>query len=388
MKKRVLIIQNVKANHHHVTYIDGLARALDRNKFEPIVVLQAGEAITDSYPPPNYELHLLPGATYSIPGQARFMSSVMSLLSRIGEIDVVHCSNPFSSVLPVLLHKRLHGRNYSVIYDMRGLWVEFGVHSGSFSPSLARILDQIDVAALKASNAVIAISPKLKEVLIRKGIDGGKIAVVPGGAELGQFAGVEPFGYRQFGWHGKVFGYVSSISKLRNSQDIIEAFDIVRQAVSEPVYLAMVGPVYEPEFFDRYVSERGLQDRVKFVGQVPHKQVPGYVLGADILVSYFPGEDYLFHQVSLPYKVIEYFAAGKPIVLSEQICHRNIACDGVDSLFVGSSVAGLAGGMLKLLGDEQLRLRLAAGAREAATRFSFAAISKTLGEVYERSRPA
>jgi len=385
MTKRVLIVQNVKANHHHVTYIDGIARALDRSQFEPIVVLQAGAEITDSYPPPNYELHMLPGATYSIPGQAKFMASLAGLLDRIRAIDVVHCSNPFSSVLPALLHKRLRARNYAVIYDMRGLWVEFGVHSGGFSPGLARLIDSVDVAALKASDAVIAISPRLKEVLIGKGVAADRISVVPGGADLQQFTEAQPFDYGSIGWQGKVYGYVASISKLRNSQDVIEAFNIVQKATAEPVYLAMIGPVYEPEFFDEYVKQRGLQDKVKLFGQMPYSHIPAYVKGCDYAISYFSGEDHLFDQVRVPYKVIEYFAAGKPTVLSAQVCHRNVAQDGVDALFVDASILALAGGMLRLLADASLCTRLACGAQETARRFSFEVISATVADVYERS---
>ena len=386
MQKRVLIIQNVKANHHHVSYLDGLARALDRAKFEPIVVLQAGVDITEGYPPPNYELHLLPGATYSVPGQAQFMAAAMNLLDGMEGVDIIHCSNPFSSVLPALLHKKLRGASCKVIYDMRGLWVEFAVHSGSFPPAFAKVIDAIDVAALHASDGVIAISPKLKEVLItKKGVPAEKVSVVPGGASLDQFRNAAPFDYRSLGWQGKVFGYVSSISKLRNSQDVIEAFDMVQRAVSVPVYLAMVGPVYEPEFFTDYVRERGLEGKVKFFGQVPHREVPAYVKGCDVVVSYFPDEDHIFHQVSQPYKVIEYFAAGRPTVLSEQICHRNIANDGVDSLFVGPTPAALAGGMLALLGDTPLAARLAAGALETADRYSFGAVARLAEAAYERS---
>jgi glycosyltransferase involved in cell wall biosynthesis len=316
------------------------------------------------------------------------MSAAIKLLDRIGEIDIVHCSNPFSSVLPVLLHKRLRRSKYAVIYDIRGLWVEFGVHSGSFSPSLAKIIDQVDVAAMKDCNSVIAISPKLRDVLIAKGIDAGKLAIAPGGANLEQFTNAVPFDYRALGWEGKVFCYVASISKLRNSEDVIAAFDIMQQSVAEPVYLAMIGPVYEPEFFCEFVSRRGLEDKVKFLGQVPYKQVPSYIKGSDFAVSYFSGEDHIFDQVRVPYKVIEYFAAGKPTVLSAQVCHQNIATDGVDSLFVAPSVPALTHGMLTLLSDEQLCVRLAAGAAATATRFSFAAISKTVEDIYERSLQA
>jgi glycosyltransferase involved in cell wall biosynthesis len=384
MKNRVLIVQNVKANHHHVSYIDGLARMLDRECFDPIVVLQAGADIANSYPPINYELHLLPGGTYSISGQAKFMAATMNLLNRLPDIDIIHCSNPFSSIIPALLDRKLKRAKYPVVYDSRGLWVEFGVHSGSFSPGLAKIIDRLDVFAMQNSEAVIAISPKLKDVLVDKGIAASKISIVPGGVDLAQFHNAEPFDYRSIGWHGKVYGYVSSISQLRNSQDVIAAFDIVQKSVSEPVYLAMVGPVYEPEFFADFVRQRALQDKVKFFGQTPHKQVPGYVAGFDYAISYFPREDHLFHQVSLPYKVIEYFAAGKPTILSRQVCHQNIAADGVDSLFVAPTILDLAAGMMQLLYDEPLAVKLSVGAQQAVRRFSFEAISDTVEAVYER----
>lgn len=382
--RKVIIIQNVAPNHHHVVYIDGVAREFDRSRFDPVVILQHGPDISAHYPPINYRLSLLPGKTYSPVGQLRFMTSSLQAMRREGHIAAIHCINPFSSLIPAIAFKKLSRPSPAVIYDLRGLWVEFGIHAGHFSPRLATWIDKLDRSLMQQCDRVIAISPKLKEVLIDKGVPSARIEVVPGGVDLEQFQTAPAFDYKSsLGWEGKVLGYIASISLTRNSQDIIEAFDIARRRATQPLFLAMIGPIYEPEYFKSLVKSLGLQDCVKLFGQVPHKQVPGLMKGLDVAISYFPGEDFIFDQVRVPYKVLEYFAAGVPMVLTDQECHRTLVHDRQDAYLVKPTVDSLADGLLALCQNEAHRKSLGQNARQAAEQFSFPVLARKLEAIYE-----
>jgi glycosyltransferase involved in cell wall biosynthesis len=382
-KKKVVIIQNVAADHHHVVYLDGFVRKLDRSRFEPVVILQKGADISAHYPPINYQLHLLSGKTYSPIGQLRFMLSCWHAIRREEEIAILHCVNPFSSVVPALLAKMLNKRSPAIIYDRRGLWVEFSVHAGHFSPAMANMIDKFEVGLMKRCDRLIAISPKLKDVLVSKGVPDTQIDIVPGGVDLEKFRNALAFDYKSLGWNGKVLGYIASISTLRNSQDVISAFDIVQRRSTQPVFLAMVGPIYEPEYFESMVKTLGLQDRVKFFGQVPHNQIPGLIKGLDVAISYFPGEDFIFDQVRVPYKVLEYLASGVPMVLTDQLCHRALVQHQYNAYLVEPTVESLAEGMLQLCQDSDLSQRLRQNALHTANRFSFETLARRIEAIYE-----
>lgn len=380
---RSAIIQNVPASHHHVVYIDGVARNLDRSRFEPLVFLQRGDDISANYPPINYDLHLFPGSTYSPIGQLKFMAASWWALEAEYDPAIIHCINPFSSLLPAILSRR-RGRSLPrIIYDMRGLWVEFGVHAGYFPEPLGALIDRLDVQLMRRCDKILAISAKLKEVLIDKGIVEEQIEIVPGGVDLDRFQESIPFDYATLGWDGTILGYVASISTARESESVIKAFDIVQRRIRRDVFLAMIGPVYEPDYYCELVSSLGLEDKVKFFGQVPHSRIPGLMKGLDVAVSYYPDEEAAFDQVRVPYKVLEYLSAGVPVVLTNQHCHRALVQDQHDAYLVEPDTESLAQGMLRLCQDAGLARRLSTNAMVSAREFSFENVARKVACIYE-----
>lgn len=60
------------------------------------------------------------------------------------------------------------------------------------------------------------------------------------------------------------------------------------------------------------VAEHSLQDQVKFTGVIPYAQLPSYLKLADVAINPFVPE--LLTHVALPHKVLQYMAAGVPVV--------------------------------------------------------------------------
>ncbi|HIC88423.1 MAG TPA: glycosyltransferase, partial [Anaerolineae bacterium] len=104
-----------------------------------------------------------------------------------------------------------------------------------------------------------------------------------------------------------------------------------------------------------------------------------------LAVSYFPKQNLLFQNISVPYKILEYLGAGVPMVLSDNPPHQVLTEHGVSSYIVPATVEGLVEGIERLLDDETLADRLRRGARETAQRYDFAAIAGQVEAVYERA---
>lgn len=75
-----------------------------------------------------------------------------------------------------------------------------------------------------------------------------------------------------------------------------------------------------------------LPDNVKVMGYLHHKQVPGYLAAADILLSPHRSSTNII-DVCSPLKIFEYMAMSKPIVISDFPVFREILEPGKDAFF-------------------------------------------------------
>lgn len=385
--RNVAIVQNVTPNHHHAVYIDGFARHLPGLGYRPLVVLQDTDEPLQFGAPP-YDLLLLGGKYKSIMGQAAFARNLWPALRGLNQLtplDVIHTMNPFGPLAASLAWRAAQppDQRPKIIYDIRGLWVELGSQLRFFPPILSSAVDWTDIRLAQGADLVIAITDELKRVLQSKGVPAERIEVVPGGVDLDKFKVPRPFDYAaEWGWNGPVIGYVSSIGRGRNSDVIIKAFRRVVDRLDYPVYLLMIGPTRQPEYFEQLIRDLDLGDRVRMPGFMPHDQLPPYVAGFDVAVSIYPPGQQPFDRVRQPYKVIEYMGAGVPILACDNVCHTAILRNGEDALLVSPYEEDIANGLILLLQNPQLRERLKTQARQAAARFAFPRIAERVSQVY------
>ena len=393
MKEKVVLVQNVSINDHRMVHTDGIGRELVKRGYEVHVFVQRSKKEPQFEDLP-YSVFYIPGDTYSMAGQVEFALGVFRIL-RKNRYDVIHAKNPLSSVFPALLWRNIKGTP-KVIYDIRGLWVDFGVFSGfiRFGPVLiAPFLNKADVICMNKVDKVIAISEELKNVLLDRGVNKDRVEVIIGdgvdlekaraseGVDIGNLLGVK----------GKVVGYVGGIGRARASRKIIEAFEIVKKRSNGEVALVMVGPFGEEENradeYDRHIREvicrRGLEGSVFFAGFVPHDEVFGYMKSFDVAASYHEG-DFPFYNVAVPTKVLEYMATGRAIVTTDHKMYRNLLTHGKDAYLTEQNPKAFAEGVLRLLENDELSERLSKNAQITAEKYSLEKVTDEVEEVYER----
>lgn len=138
--------------------------------------------------------------------------------------------------------------------------------------------------------------------------------------------------------------------------------------------------------FGRGPRERALSRQIAGRGLGDHVRLAGF---RDDLAELMPGLDLLVHPAlreGLGVAVLEAMSAGVPVVASNAggipdiIEHERSGL-----LFAAGDPHALRGGVLRMLGDEVLRIRLARAGRERVeTRFSVRSMSRRYVEVYNR----
>ncbi len=151
---------------------------------------------------------------------------------------------------------------------------------------------------------------------------------------------------------------------------INKEFDVLVQAMPEllrhrpSTTLELTGTVQESRWSQRswdLARQIGVADRVRFVGDVPNRQVPGLVGSGRVLV--FPTWCESF---GLP--LAEGLAMGAPAVAANIPACREVGGDAARFYQPGDS-ASLASSVLDLLDDGSARQALSASARRRGERF-------------------
>jgi glycosyltransferase involved in cell wall biosynthesis len=154
---------------------------------------------------------------------------------------------------------------------------------------------------------------------------------------------------------GPVVGFVGSMKAWHGVDLLLDAFAAVRRNLSD-ARLLLVGTGPEEGALRDRAAMADLAGSVTFTGHVGHEEVPGLVKLFDVAVApYLPQPDFYFH----PLKVVEYLAAGVPVIYSDQGALAELIGPAGLPCRPGSAHE-LAERILTVLSDSDLLSRLAA----------------------------
>lgn len=374
---KIAIVQNVPINDHRMVHSDGIARELVKRGYAVEVIIQKS-SLSSQFNETPYKLTQIPGKTYSIKGQMHFMISLYSHLRR-NKYDIIHAKNPVSSLIPNLL---IQGpAKHKIIYDMRGLWIDFAVYSNKMSKHLKEFLVSLEVILMNHTTSVIAISKEMKKVLIERGVEREKIHVIVGAGVNSVLPSTYSEKYPLP--EGRIIGYVGTISRSRSSDKIIQAFQKLKTESNEDLNLLMVGPFSnkEEQYFMRLVENLKISQNVVFTGFIPHDDALSLMSNFDVAVSYHEGS-YDFFNVAVPTKILEYLRTGCCIVATNQKMYENILTDGVNALLTNQTVEDFSEGIRYVLENPAKSKLLRKNAHMISSNFLFSKIVDKLIQIY------
>jgi glycosyltransferase involved in cell wall biosynthesis len=170
--------------------------------------------------------------------------------------------------------------------------------------------------------------------------------------------------------------FVGTLEPRKNLMRLVQAYAGLPASVRRHVSLVIAGgPGWLSETLRREVAERGLADRVRFIGYVRDEDMaPLYSLAT---VFAYPS---LYEGFGLP--VLEAMACGVPVLTSNVSSLPEVA-GGAAVLVAPTDVDAIADGLTQLLDDTALAAKLVARGLEWSTNFSWDRCARETLAVYE-----
>ncbi len=170
--------------------------------------------------------------------------------------------------------------------------------------------------------------------------------------------------------------YVGSFAVYQGIDLMFAALPLV--AAQAPAVRLLVIGGSESEIAARraWLAERGIADRVRFLGRIPPDELPDHLAAADILLS--PR----LSGVNTPLKLLDYLKVGRAIVATDNSANRQIL-DDTCALLTAATPEDFAAGIVTLAGQPERRATLGQqGRRLIDEKFNFAEFKRRLGLCY------
>ena len=276
-------------------------------------------------------------------------------LARELQPDVIHAHSPVLDAVPAIRVGRKLG--IPVVYEIRAFWEDAAVDHGSTNEGSLRyrLTHALETWAVKKADAVTVICEGLRNDLIARGIEAGKITVIPNAVDIEKFSvGGKPDSELKMKLglgSSRVLGFIGSFYAYEGLDLLITALPTILKQMPD-VKVLLVGGGPQDTALKQQVMALDLKDRVVFTGRVPHDEVNRYYDLVDVLV--YARHPMRLTELVTPLKPLEAMAQGRLMVASDVGGHKELIRDGKTGvLFHAGNAGDLASKVVGLLKYEQ-----------------------------------
>jgi glycosyltransferase involved in cell wall biosynthesis len=177
--------------------------------------------------------------------------------------------------------------------------------------------------------------------------------------------------------------YTGFVQEARGLEDVVEALGILRARGLDMKFRVVGDGPYLPRLA-KLVKEKDLQSAVEFTGWVAHEDLATYVHEADVGVIPHPKNDHT--DTTVPNKLFDYMACGRPVVVSNAAPLERIVTDERCGLvYKAGSPESLAAVLAQMSDDRAALERLGrSGAEAVRQRFHWERDAAALAEAVAR----
>jgi glycosyltransferase involved in cell wall biosynthesis len=279
---------------------------------------------------------------------------------------VIHAASDWHTGLAALRAARVCGVPF--VYEVRGLWelTELSAKPGWDATERYALQVALETQVARAADGVLAITSQVAGVLADRGVDHSLMRVAPNCVDPLEFLPLPPdpvYAQRQgIDLSRPVVGYAGSLVGYEGLDVLLDAIALLRQrGVEVTVAIAGSGPA-EPEL-KAEAARLGVEDAVRWLGRIPHADVPRLWSAVDVAV--FPRRSEPVTELVSPLKPLEAFAAGRAVIVSDVQPQLDLAGAAQEraAAFAAGDSESLAAVLGDLLGDPERRAGLGRHAR-------------------------
>lgn len=279
------------------------------------------------------------------------LAAIVGLSRRLHQVaqhakpHLLHAHSPSPNAIAALRVGRALG--LPVVYEIRALWE----HSAAVEHGLAgRLSRRLERHALQRADALTTTCHGLRDELLSRGIEAGKVTVIPNAVDVcpvRQPAAGNVLLAHKLGLTGHlVLGYVGSFHPSEGLELLLRAMPSMLAAVPS-LRLLLVGGGPQDAELRALARQLGMERRVIFAGPVAQSGIADYYQMIDVLV--YPRLPMGLSELVTPLKPLEAMAHGRLLVASDVGGHREIIENGKtgilfkagDGLALSEAVLGL-----------------------------------------------
>ena len=305
----------------------------------------------------------------------RYSRSAQEILSKV---DVAHVHHPFASGRLALRYCQNH--NIPIVFTNH---TRYDLYAQAYLPYLPEAIPEAFLQAFLPSfcrrcDLVVSPSPSLAKLLLGYGVD-APIEIVPNGVDLSSFRQERREIQREaldLDSSDRVLIFVGRLGPEKNLTMLLRAFAGAEAAV-ENLRLIIVGEGVERNNLRDWCKRSGISEHVRFIGKVAYPAVADYLQLSDAFITASVSEVH-------PLSIIEGMAVGLPAIGIQSPGVGDIIQDGVNGILCRNDLAAFTAHLVRLMLDDTLRARLAAGAIARSEQYDIRQTASELLRHYQK----
>nr|MDK2851523.1 hypothetical protein [Candidatus Cloacimonadota bacterium] len=165
-----------------------------------------------------------------------------------------------------------------------------------------------------------------------------------------------------------ILAYTGWVTESRGFPLILEAaYHAIMRGKNIALVIAGSEKTYS-RIIHKYVHDNNIVDNVLDMGTIDSSLVPGILFYADACISLLDPCVPAYH-LSPPQKVIQYFAAGKPVICNHVSTHDSLVNDGETGLITEYDIGSVSDAICRLYDDVQLCSQISARALQESEKY-------------------
>jgi glycosyltransferase involved in cell wall biosynthesis len=251
-----------------------------------------------------------------------------------------------------------------LILDMHEITPEFymskyGIPENSWT---IRFLTYLEKVSMDFADTVLTINQPIEDLLVSRGLPRAKSTIIMNAADESRFSGMSNPAASEVGPDPEKFVmiYHGTLTPIYGLDLAVEALALAQNEMPG-AELWILGGGSEHRALAELAKARGVDSRVRLVGQVPPSDIPQWLNRSD--VGILPIRRDVFLDYAFPNKLPELIIAGKAVIVSRLKAIRHYFSEDALGYFAPNDPVDLAREMVRMYREPQLRAQLVLRAR-------------------------